>query len=184
MLALKSPDCVCNSWPVDPSTRIVALTPAISNEPLTVLVRDAFTSTPEILSSANPSFLTSTEYLPGKSASMRYDPDESVSMARGSPPRSRLVASTVAPATPAPDLSTTAPAMVPLLDCDFEIGLRIKPRTADNKVRKLAKRNTFFIYCPHALNVKVEKPDQQNPSATCARHLPISHHDKFVLKLR
>src|SRR5258705_480987 len=91
MLALKSPDWVCNSWPVDASTRIVELTPASSREPLIVVVRDAFTSTLETLSSAKPAFLIKMVYLPGKRASMRYEPVESVSTMRGWPTGSSLV---------------------------------------------------------------------------------------------
>jgi hypothetical protein len=46
-----------------------------------------------------------------------------------------------------------------LLDCAFETGLRIRPRIANHKVRKLAKRNTLFIYLllPCAsLNIKAK----------------------------
>src|SRR6267378_3708042 len=103
MLALRSPDCVCNSCPVEASTRIDVLCPASSNVPLNVVVKEAFTSRPETLMSANPAFLTTREYLPGRSDSMRYE----------------LVASTVAFRTTAPELSTITPAITPLLVCAY-----------------------------------------------------------------
>src|SRR5258708_9764426 len=117
MLGLRSPDCVCNSCPVEASTRIEVVCPASCSVPLNVVVKEAFTSRPETLISANPAFLTTRESLPGKSDSMRYDPDESVSAMWAAPPRSELVASTVAFKTTAPELSTITPAITPLLVC-------------------------------------------------------------------
>src|SRR5260370_10150828 len=119
MLALRSPDCVCNSCPVEASTRIDVLCPASSNVPLNVVVKEAFTSRPETVMSANPVFLTTREYFPGRSDSLRYEPDESVSVTCAAPPRPELVASTVAFKTTAPELSTITPAITPLLVCAY-----------------------------------------------------------------
>src|SRR6266403_3289874 len=119
MLALRSPDCVCNSCPVEASTRIEVVCPASSSVPLNVVANEAFTSRPETLISANPAFLTTREYLLGRSDSMRYEPDESVSVTCAAPPRSELVASTVAFRTTAPELSTITPAITPLLVCAY-----------------------------------------------------------------
>src|SRR6266478_1565482 len=119
MLALRSPDCVCNSCPVEASTRIEVVCPASSSVPLNVVVKEAFTSRPETVMSENPVFLTTREYFPGRSDSMRYEPDESVSVTCAAPPRSELVASTVAFKTTAPELSTITPAITPLLVCAY-----------------------------------------------------------------
>ena len=117
MLALSSPDCVWSSWPMEASTMTVVACALTSSVPLTVAVSDAFTSTLEILSTANPGAVTSATYRPGISASMRYVPWESVFVLRFSPPRSVLDAVTIAFGTPAPLLSKIVPAMVPLLVC-------------------------------------------------------------------
>src|SRR5258708_30100410 len=147
MLALRSPDCVCNSCPVEASTRIEVVWPASSSVPLNVVVNEAFTSRPETLISANPAFLTTREYVPGRSDSMRYEPDESVSVTCGAPPRSELVASTVAFRTTAPELSRITPAITPLLLCAYP-GRTANVANASSTATTNTVRSTLCMHLP------------------------------------
>src|SRR6267143_1642457 len=118
---------------LSPVTVIVSETLPTVSSTFTAAVNDVVSSMPSRLTVAKPGSVNVTEYVPGRSSTMRYAPAPSVTTVRTFSIRAGLAASTVTPGKYAPEVSRTTPAMLPVAACAQSVtGRKKKPQTASD----------------------------------------------------
>src|SRR5262245_22777793 len=113
----------------------------------TAAVNEVVSSIPSRLTVAKPVRLKVTEYVPGRSSTIRYVPALSVVTVRTFSIRAGLAASTVTPGRTAPELSLTTPAMLPVAACAHTVAgsSRRHPTTARRLTQRVIRKSSLTV---------------------------------------